>query len=144
MLQTLKNECDRLGVRLDEAQLDALCRYGEALLEKNRVMNLTAITDPREVARLHFADCLALTTLFDFSGKTAVDVGCGAGFPGVPLQIAVPSMKLTLLDSLQKRMTGSGRPCARSVCRARSSAAARRNSTGGSAMTSRSRAPSRG
>lgn len=108
MLQTLKNECDRLGVRLDEAQLDALCRYGEALLEKNRVMNLTAITDPREVARLHFADCLALTTLFDFSGKTAVDVGCGAGFPGVPLQIAVPSMKLTLLDSLQKRMTWLG------------------------------------
>lgn len=108
MLQTLKNECDRLGVRLDVAQLDALCRYGEALLEKNRVMNLTAITDPREVARLHFADCLALTTLFDFSGKTAVDVGCGAGFPGVPLQIAVPSMKLTLLDSLQKRMTWLG------------------------------------
>ncbi len=108
MLQTLKNECDRLGVHLDEAQLDALCRYGEALLEKNRVMNLTAITDPREVARLHFADCLALTTLFDFSGKTAVDVGCGAGFPGVPLQIAVPSMKLTLLDSLQKRMTWLG------------------------------------
>lgn len=108
MLQTLKNECDRLGVRLDEAQLDALCRYGEALLEKNRVMNLTAITDPREVARLHFADCLALTTLFDFSGKSAVDVGCGAGFPGVPLQIAVPSMKLTLLDSLQKRMTWLG------------------------------------
>ena len=108
MLQTLKNECDRLGVRLDEVQLDALCRYGEALLEKNRVMNLTAITDPREVARLHFADCLALTTLFDFSGKTAVDVGCGAGFPGVPLQIAVPSMKLTLLDSLQKRMTWLG------------------------------------
>ena len=108
MLQTLKNECDRLGVRLDEAQLDALCRYGEALLEKNLVMNLTAITDPREVARLHFADCLALTTLFDFSGKTAVDVGCGAGFPGVPLQIAVPSMKLTLLDSLQKRMTWLG------------------------------------
>lgn len=108
MLQTLKNECDRLGVRLDEAQLDALCRYGEALLEKNRVMNLTAITDPREVTRLHFADCLALTTLFDFSGKTAVDVGCGAGFPGVPLQIAVPSMKLTLLDSLQKRMTWLG------------------------------------
>ena len=108
MLQTLKNECDRLGVRLDEAQLDALCRYGEALLEKNRVMNLTAITDPREVARLHFADCLALTTLFDFSGKSAVDVGCGAGFPGVPLQIAVPSMKLTMLDSLQKRMTWLG------------------------------------
>ena len=64
-----ENECDRLGVRLDEAQLDALRRYGEALLEKNRVMNLTAITDPREVARLHFADCLALTTLFDFFGQ---------------------------------------------------------------------------
>ena len=87
MLQTLKNECDRLGVRLDEAQLDALRRYGEALLEKNRVMNLTAITDPREVARLHFADCLALTTLFDFSlSHTQIIASASGKVPsGIPI-----------------------------------------------------------
>ena len=91
-------------VALSEAQIETFCRFGEALLEQNKVMNLTAITEPEDVARLHFVDCMALLTLADLRGKMVVDVGCGAGFPGVPLKIAEPSIRLTLLDSLGKRM----------------------------------------
>ena len=84
--------------------VQAMCRFGQALLEKNRVMNLTAITDPAQVGRLHFLDSLTLLDLADFRGKRVIDVGCGGGFPGVPLKIACPEMELTLLDSLGKRM----------------------------------------
>lgn len=84
--------------------VQAMCRFGQALLEKNRVMNLTAITDPAQVGRLHFLDSLTLLDLADFRGKQVIDVGCGGGFPGVPLKIACPEMELTLLDSLGKRM----------------------------------------
>ena len=108
MLQTLLDSCAALGVPLTAAQAEKLCEFGARLLEQNRVMNLTAITEPQAVAKLHFADCLALLRIVPFSGRRVIDVGCGAGFPGVPLQIAVPSMKLTLLDSLQKRMTWLG------------------------------------
>ena len=94
----------RLELTLDDGRLDRLCRFGDALLEQNRVMNLTAITDPEAVARLHFADSLALLRWEDLRGKTVLDVGCGAGFPGVPLAIAVPEARITLLDSLQKRI----------------------------------------
>lgn len=68
-------------------------------------MNLTAITEPQAVAELHFLDCIALLRAEDFFGKRVIDIGCGAGFPGVPLKIAEPSIELTLLDSLAKRMT---------------------------------------
>lgn len=81
-----------------------LARYGEMLLEKNQVMNLTAITDPRDVAVLHLLDSLALTGLVGLEDRTVVDVGTGAGFPGVPLAIARPSARVTLLDSLGKRV----------------------------------------
>ncbi len=82
----------------------ALLRYGELLVEKNKVMNLTAITEPEQVARLHFLDCAALLPLADFKGKTVADIGTGAGFPGMPLRILEPSIRLTLLDSLNKRI----------------------------------------
>lgn len=81
-----------------------LARYGRMLLEKNQVMNLTAIREPDGVARLHFLDCAALLNYCDFEGKTLIDVGTGAGFPGIVLKILVPSLEVTLLDSLNKRL----------------------------------------
>ena len=104
MKQALYSGLEELGLSLTEQQTEALCGFGRALIEKNRVMNLTAITEPEAVARLHFLDCLALLKLTDFAGKTVIDVGCGAGFPGVPLKIGQPELELTLLDSLRKRI----------------------------------------
>ena len=100
MLQTLLDSCAALGVPLTAAQAEQLSEFGARLLEQNRVMNLTAITEPQAVAKLHFADCLALLRIVPFSGKRVIDVGCGAGFPGVPLKLGEPSLDLTLLDSL--------------------------------------------
>ena len=104
MRQTLLAGLPAYSVTLSDGQIDTLCRFGEALIEKNAVMNLTAITAPSAVAQLHFLDCIALLNAADFHGKRVIDVGCGAGFPGVPLKIAEPSIRLTLLDSLAKRM----------------------------------------
>mgnify|MGYP003104705876 FL=1 len=104
MKDTLRRLLPKQNITLTDGQLDTLERFGQALLEKNQVMNLTAITEPEKVAELHFYDCLALLNAADFRGKRVVDIGCGAGFPGVPLKIAEPSMDLTLLDSLGKRM----------------------------------------
>lgn len=83
---------------------ELLARYGQALLEKNRVMNLTAITDPRDVATLHMLDCAPLLDCARFEGRTLIDVGTGAGFPGMVLKMLVPTLDVTLLDSLQKRL----------------------------------------
>ena len=104
MRQPLLAGLPAYSVTLSDGQIDTLCRFGEALIEKNAVMNLTAITEPSAVAQLHFLDCIALLNAADFHGKRVIDVGCGAGFPGVPLKIAEPSIRLTLLDSLAKRM----------------------------------------
>ena len=93
-----------LGLELDEERINTLCAFGEGMVRQNEVMNLTAITEPERVARLHLLDSLTLLTVKDLREKRVVDVGCGAGFPGVPLKIACPEMKLTLLDSLGKRM----------------------------------------
>lgn len=81
-----------------------LAQYGQMLLEKNRVMNLTAIRDPEGVARLHMLDCAALLRFCDLEGKTLIDVGTGAGFPGMALKVLVPTLEVTLLDSLNKRL----------------------------------------
>ena len=104
MKETLAAGLPALGLTLTDGQLDRLCQFGQLLLEQNQVMNLTAITEPRAVAELHFLDSLALLQWEDLRGKALIDVGCGAGFPGTPLAIAVPELKLTLLDSLQKRI----------------------------------------
>ena len=81
-----------------------LRRFSELLLEKNKVMNLTAITEEQDVANLHLLDSAAMLTMADFSGKTVVDVGTGAGFPGMPMRIVKKDFSLTLLDSLNKRI----------------------------------------
>lgn len=85
--------------------IDRLCRYAQLLVEQNKVMNLTAITDPEGIARLHFLDSAALLPLCgEAAGKSLIDVGTGAGFPGLVLKILCPELKLTLLDSLGKRV----------------------------------------
>ena len=94
-----------MNLTLDDAVQQRLCAFGEAVVEQNKVMNLTAITEPDQVAKLHLLDSLSLLTLEDLSGKRMIDVGCGAGFPGVPVKIACPDTRLTLLDSLGKRMS---------------------------------------
>ena len=104
MLQTLTAGLPRLGLALDEDRCRQLCAFGEAVVEQNKVMNLTAITEPEQVAKLHLLDSLTLLTLKDLAGKTVIDIGCGAGFPGVPVKIACPEADVTLLDSLGKRM----------------------------------------
>ena len=104
MKHTLMAELPTLGLSLREDQIDRLCRFGQLLLQQNQVMNLTAITEPTAVARLHFLDSLALLREEALAGKTLIDIGCGAGFPGVPLAIAEPTLHVTLLDSLQKRV----------------------------------------
>ncbi len=104
MEKTLKEGLPGLNLTLSEEAQKTLCRFGYAVIEQNKVMNLTAITDPAQVAKLHLLDSLSVLSVMDLSGKSLIDVGCGAGFPGVPLKIACPQVKLTLLDSLGKRM----------------------------------------
>ena len=104
MIKELLSGAAALGLELNAGQIAALERYAALLIEKNAVMNLTAITAPAEIARLHFLDSLSLLTLAAFRAKRVLDVGCGAGFPGVPLKLGEPSIALTLLDSTAKRM----------------------------------------
>lgn len=89
---------------LSPAPAEILSRYCDCLLEQNQVMNLTAITQPEQVADLHMLDCAALLTVANLVGKRVIDVGTGAGFPGLVLKIVAPNIQLTLLDSLQKRV----------------------------------------
>ena len=100
------------ALNLPAEGIPSLERYAELLVEKNKVMNLTAITEPKDVATLHFLDCAALLTLAEFKGKKVADVGTGAGFPGMPLRILEPSMDITLLDSLNKRIDFLKEVCA--------------------------------
>lgn len=102
MEQLLRDGLARL--ELPAEGVPALLRYGSLLVEKNKVMNLTAITAPADIATLHFLDSAALLSLSDFRNKTVADVGTGAGFPGLVLRILEPSIRLTLLDSLNKRI----------------------------------------
>ena len=104
MYDTLEAGLPELGLTLTEQQKKTLCDFGEAVVRQNEVMNLTAITAPDQVAKLHLLDSLTVLTAVDLMGKRLIDVGCGAGFPGVPLAIACPEAKITLLDSLGKRV----------------------------------------
>ncbi len=109
MRELLKTElsplCRELSLSLDELALDRLCRYAELLCEWNEKMNLTAITDPCGIARKHFYDSLLFFRgIQPPTGTRIVDVGTGAGFPGMVLKIIRPDLSLTLLDGLNKRL----------------------------------------
>ena len=104
MKDILENGFAELVLSLDGKAAERYETYFEYLEEKNKVMNLTAISGREDVARLHFLDCAALLKFTDFKNKRVIDVGTGAGFPGLALKIAEPDMELTLLDSLNKRI----------------------------------------
>ncbi len=101
LLRKILSEND---ITCSDEQLMMLIRFYEMLVEKNKVMNLTAITDFEEVAIKHFADSLTIGRAIQPGSQKMIDVGTGAGFPGIPLKIVYPDIKLTLLDSLNKRL----------------------------------------
>lgn len=104
-LQQFRKDLDSLSVSLTDEQIEQFIIYYEMLVEKNKVMNLTAITEFDEVLKKHFVDSLSLVKAYDMTQDISViDIGTGAGFPGIPLKIAFPNTKITLLDSLNKRI----------------------------------------
>lgn len=102
MRETLERGLPELGI--NPGVIPQLEQFAGMMLERNQVMNLTAITEPRDVASLHLLDSLELLPLAGLKAERLVDVGCGAGFPGVPLAIAAPGLNITLLDSQRKRV----------------------------------------
>lgn len=99
-----KKSLSELGIELSELQLVQFLSYYELLIEKNKVMNLTAITEYKEVISKHFVDSLALSRIYSLKTEKVIDLGTGAGFPGIPLKIIFPDIELTLFDSLKKRL----------------------------------------
>ena len=103
--ELLKSSAESIGVELNDTQVQQFITYYEILVEWNSFMNLTGITEYEEVVQKHFADSLALCKAIDVSrANHMIDIGTGAGFPGIPLKIAYPHLQVTLLDSLQKRI----------------------------------------
>lgn len=94
----------QMGLTPPPAAVEQLEQYALLMLEQNKVMNLTAITDPQQVVSLHLLDSAAVLTYENLARKSLIDVGTGAGFPGLVLKVLEPSLKLTLLDGQQKRL----------------------------------------
>lgn len=101
----LVSQAAELGVKIDDVAADRFDKYAQMLVETNKTLNLTAITEPDEIVSKHFVDCLSVFNFVDFpKGAKVIDVGTGAGFPGVVLLIARPDLNITLLDSTKKRL----------------------------------------
>lgn len=104
-LNEFLKELKKINIELTDIQLNQLEKYYELLVEYNKVMNLTGITDHNQVYLKHFYDCITLSTIIDLKKEeTLCDIGTGAGFPGLVLKIIFPNLKVTLLDSLNKRI----------------------------------------
>lgn len=97
-------ECAKLGYTLTNEQMNQFEQYYQFLIAKNEVMNLTTITDKEEVYTKHFLDSIQLVRVGSLEGKSILDVGSGAGFPSIPLKILIPTLKVTIIDALQKRI----------------------------------------
>ena len=110
-MNKLVNICNKINIEISDDQINCFEKYYELLIEKNKVMNLTAITDKEDVIVKHFIDSIALIPYLLDKGFNAnselsiIDIGTGAGFPGLPLKIRMPDVKFTLLDSLNKRVS---------------------------------------
>jgi len=103
-LMYFKELLQSIQIYLTEKQFDQFIKYYEMLVEKNKVMNLTAITEWDEVVLKHFVDSLTVAKYYEIKDQRVVDLGTGAGFPGIPLKIAFPELKIVLVDSLNKRI----------------------------------------
>jgi 16S rRNA (guanine527-N7)-methyltransferase len=100
----LKQSADKLSIKITEKQLNQFEIFYHMLIETNRTLNLTAITEMHEVVLKHFIDSISVVKFINLSGKKIIDVGTGAGFPGIPLAILIPDANFVLMDSLQKRI----------------------------------------
>ena len=105
-MNQLKEDALLFGVDLNEKQISQFQKYYEMLIEWNNKINLTAITDFEEVLKKHFLDSISIGRIINQEDKVSIlDIGTGAGFPGIPIKIAFPNTEITLLDSLNKRVT---------------------------------------